>query len=137
MRRGGVDKDPAMLDRDQNAIQLYLPDGEMLSLLGWTAGVTRKVNLGCMHRLEAEYENHTTIATVSLLRANRARHILGRALADRDTDERAIRHMLQARGFATPVQAILHRNTQGRISAQCPFCRAPRETFGHNQMECK
>ena len=61
-----------MLDRDQNAIQLYLPDGEMLSLLGWTAGVTRKVNLGCMHSLEAEYENHTTIATVSLLRANRA-----------------------------------------------------------------
>ena len=133
----GVNRDPPLMARDPTTLQVLYPSGEAINLLGWTPGVTKHVNRGCMHRLEAEYENHQTIATVSLLRSNRARHLLGKVLTDHTIDEGAVRHMLQARGFATPVQAVLHRNTKGRISARCPFCGADNETFGHNQMECK
>lgn len=44
--------------------------------------------------------------------------------------------MIQARGFNTPLQAVLSRNSGGTVSAMCPFCHSAAETMGHFQMGC-
>ena len=56
---------------------------------------------------------------------------------DRRLEERAIRRMIQARGFNTPVQAVLSRNSGGRVSGFCPFCKVALETLGHCLFACK
>ena len=45
--------------------------------------------------------------------------------------------MLQARGFNTPVQAVLSRNSGGSVTDVCPFCKQAPETLGHFQMACE
>ena len=135
-----MDKEDPAFDRECMSIEFWSPSRQLINFLGWRAATTRWANNTAWQHMAA-YLGTTSqaISTQSLLRADRARNHLGAVLQnkERTLEERAIRRMLQARGFNTPVQAVLSRNSGGRVSAVCPFCHQDRETLGHFSMACE
>jgi len=140
LAKRGVDSGPPELDRTCPDIEFWSPSRELVNFLGWRPATTRWANRHAWTTTAKQLRaTSTAISTQSLLKGDRHRHHLGGVLQNRDRalTERSVRRMLQARGFNTPVQAVLSRNSGGRTSALCPFCRRGAETLGHFAMACK
>jgi len=138
--KAGVDTEVPAFDRICPDMEFWSPDRELINFLGWRTSTARWANQAAWrHTAEHLRQTSKAISTQSLLRTNRSRPALGKALQNKDRclTERAVRRMLQARGFNTPVQATLSRNSRGTVSAICPFCKQEEETLGHFQMACR
>jgi len=140
LAKAGVDSGPPELERVCPDVEFWSPGRTLVNFLGWRPATTRWANSTSW----AITANHlratsTAVSTQSLLKGDRYRKHLGGVLRNRDRSltERAVRRMLQARGFNTPVQAVLSRNSGGRVTSLCPFCRREAETLGHFAMACK
>jgi len=140
LAKAGRDSGPPQFDRVCPDIEFWSPNRDLVNFLGWRAATTRWANTKAWQGTAAWLrETSTAASTQSLVRAGRGREHLGKTLAnqDRSLTERAVRRMLQARGFNTPVQAVLSRNSGGKVSGICPFCHKEEETLGHFQFACK
>ena len=144
LAKAGLDQGDQHLDRECPDIEFWHPgnsgERQLLNFLGWRAATTRHSNAFAWDQLANHYRHSAKAAsTQSLVRKDRARPDLCMVLQNRDRrlEERAIRRMIQARGFNTPVQAVLSRNSGGRVSGFCPFCKVAIETLGHCLFECK
>ena len=140
LAKRGVDAPHLILDRVCPDIEFWTPDRELANFLGWRTATTRRANSFSWAALAEQMRSTSKAAsTQSLVRRDRLRPDLGAVLQNRDRriQERAVRRMLQARGFNTPVQAVLSRNSGGKVSGFCPFCKVAIETLGHFQFACK
>ena len=139
LAKEGVDGKRPIMDRECTDIEFWSPTRGLVNFLGWRAATTRWANRNAWQHTATYLQNTSKAAsTQSLLRADRSRATLGKVLQNRKRllTERAVRRMLQARGFNTPVQAVLSRNSGGTVTATCPFCHQEPETLGHFQMTC-
>ena len=137
--KAGVDREAPAFDRTCPDIEFWTPGRNLINFLGWRAATTRWANrTSWEHTAQHLRATSKAASTQSLLRPDRARATLGRVLQNRNRnlDERAVRRFIQARGFNTPVQAVLSRNSGGTVSARCPFCGQGDETLGHFQLAC-
>ena len=120
--KAGVDKSAPAFDWICLDIEFWSPSRNLINFLEWRASTTRWANHHSW-QTTAQHLRATSQAasTQSLLRPDRARATLGKVLQNRKrhVEERAVRWFLQARGFNTPVQAVLSSNSGGTVSALC------------------
>ena len=105
LAKAGVDGEHPVLDRQCMDIEFWSPTRNLINLLGWRVSTTRWANhQAWQHSATFQLNTSKAISTQSLLRPDRSRAALGKILQNRKRTltERAVRRMLQARGFNTP-----------------------------------
>ena len=83
-------------------------------------------------------QNSEAKSTEMATREDTGGHTIGKVMMDKQIPEKAIRDLLQSRGFAFPTGTTLDRNrSANKTRTRCPLCKLKDDTHCHRTMECR